>query len=42
MKTARKIIAAPFFAIGMIFLGLAALIAGEHVDWLDTPRETHH
>lgn len=42
MKTMRKILAAPFFGIGMVFLGIAALIVGEPVDWLDQPKQTHH
>lgn len=34
----RKILAAPFVGIGLVFLGLAALIAGEHIDLIDEPK----
>lgn len=37
MKKFRVILAAPFFAIGIAFLSLAALVLGDqHVDWLDS------
>jgi hypothetical protein len=42
MKTFRIICAAPLFAIGMAFTGIAALILGDHhVDWLDEPTQHH-
>jgi len=43
MKTFRIICAAPFFAIGLAFTGIAALILGDqHVDWLDETPSHHH
>jgi hypothetical protein len=43
MNTFRKLAAIPFFAIGTVFMAVSALILGDqHVDWLETPRQTHH
>ena len=42
MRTFRIVCAAPFFAIGMAFTALAALILGDnYVDWLDETKPTH-
>lgn len=39
MKMFRQVCAAPFFAIGLAFMGLAGLILGDqHVEWLDTQK----
>lgn len=43
MKTVRKIIAVPFFGIGMAFMGIAALIlGGQQVEWLQEPKSPPH
>lgn len=40
MKVFRQVCAVPFFAVGVAFGVLAALILGDqHVDWLDVPND---
>jgi len=41
MKTFRKMIAAPFLGIGFVFMGLGALIAGDHIDLIQDERPVH-
>lgn len=43
MKVFRQVCAAPFFAIGIAFTVLAAVILGDqNVDWLDEQTPQHH
>ena len=38
---ARKILAAPFIGIGLLFMAIGSLLAGEHIDLLQDGRPTH-
>lgn len=37
----RKIIGEVFIGIGLVFLAIGAVIAGEHIDLLPDERPTH-